>query len=189
MILVIEDEQAQRHALVGFLRKRGFEVEGAASGAEGIERLRDAAVDLVLTDYRMPEMNGMDVLRAVKAINPDVFMFVHSDGNVMDLMDDIVEIGFDIVNPIQPECMNPAEVKRRWGDRITLHGGVSIQKTFPYGTPREVRAEIEELIRTCGYNGGLVVFPSNVVQPDTPVENIRACFHTVRDYDMSRFIS
>ncbi len=119
-----------------------------------------------------------------KAANPDVFLFIHTDGNVTDLMDDLVEIGFDIVNPIQPECMDPVEVKRRYGDRITLHGGVSIQRTLPGGTPGEVRAEVEELIKKCGYDGGLVVFPSNVIQPDTPVENIIACFHAARDFDV-----
>ncbi|MHB0876746.1 MAG: uroporphyrinogen decarboxylase family protein [Anaerolineae bacterium] len=120
-----------------------------------------------------------------RAINPDVYFYIHSDGNVMDLMDDIVEIGFNVVNPIQPECMDPAEVKRRWGDRITLHGGISLQRTLPNGTPAEVRYEVEELIRKCGYDGGLVVFPSNVIQPDTTIENIVACFHAARDFDVA----
>lgn len=117
--------------------------------------------------------------------NPEVFLFIHSDGNLTDLMNDLVEIGFNVINPIQPECMDPVEVKRRWGDRITIHGGVSLQRTLPNGTPDEVRAEIEHLIRTCGYNGGLVVFPSNVIQPDTPTENIVTCFHTARDFDVA----
>ncbi len=186
--------------ILSYLYDRIYELS-----TEMCRRMAHAGVDMieVIGDFAMQDRITMgpeswrkfdkprlaDLISEVKAVNPDVFMFVHSDGNVMDLMDDIVEIGFDIVNPIQPECMDPAEVKRRWGDRITLHGGVSIQKTFPYGTPQEVKREIEELIRTCGYNGGLVVFPSNVVQPDTPVENIQACFHTVRDYDMSEFIA
>lgn len=120
-----------------------------------------------------------------RAINPDLFVYIHSDGNVMDLMDDIVEIGFDVVNPIQPECMDPVEVKKRWGDRITLHGGVSLQRTLPNGTVAEVKGEVEHLIRHCGYNGGLVMFPSNVIQPDTPVENIIACFHAARDFEVA----
>ncbi len=81
--------------------------------------------------------------------------------------------------------MAPAEVKRRWGDRIALHGGVSLQHTLPNGTVDEVRAEVETLIRQCGYNGGLVIFPSNVIQPDTPTENILACFHAARDFDVA----
>jgi uroporphyrinogen decarboxylase len=124
-------------------------------------------------------------IAACKETNPDVFLFIHTDGNATDLLDDIVEIGFDVVNPIQPECMDPVEVKRRYGDRITLHGGVSLQRTLPHGTPAEVRAEIEELIRKCGYDGGLVVFPSNVVQPDTPIENIQACFYAAKEFDVA----
>ena len=120
-----------------------------------------------------------------RAINPEVFFFIHSDGDVTDLMDDFVEIGFNVVNPLQPECIDPAMVKRRWGDRIALHGGISLQRTLPFGTVDEVRAEVENLIRTCGYNGGLVVFPSNVIQPDTPVENVIACFHAARDFDVA----
>jgi uroporphyrinogen decarboxylase len=120
-----------------------------------------------------------------RAINPDVFFYIHSDGNVMALMDDLVEIGFNVINPIQPECMDPFEVKRRWGDRITLHGGISLQRTLPFGTPEQVREEVEALIRGCGYDGGLVVFPSNVIQPDTTVENVIACFHAARDFDVA----
>ncbi len=66
-----------------------------------------------------------------------------------------------------------------------MHGGVSLQKTLTFGTPADVRAEVEQLIRSCGYNGGLVVFPSNVIQPDTPLENIITCFHTARDFDLT----
>ena len=120
-----------------------------------------------------------------RAINPDVFFYIHSDGNVTDLMNDFIEIGFNVINPLQPECIEPAEVKKRWGDKITLHGGISLQRTLPFGSVDDVRSEVETLIRQCGYNGGLVVFPSNVIQPDTPVENIIACFHAARDFDVA----
>ena len=135
---------------------------------------------------RMDKPRLAEIIRVCREVNPEVHFFIHSDGNVMDLMDDIVEIGFDVVNPVQPECMDPAEVKRRWGDRIAIHGGVSLQRTLPFGTPEEVREEVETLIRQCGYNGGLIVFPSNVIQPDTSTENIKACFHAARDFDWAR---
>lgn len=76
MILIIEDEAVQRETLMGFLRKRGYEVKGAASGPEGLEQLRERPVDLILTDYRMPEMSGLEVLRAAKEINPEVAVVV-----------------------------------------------------------------------------------------------------------------
>ncbi len=122
------------------------------------------------------------LVAACRAVNPDVFFFFHSDGKLTDLMDDLIEIGFDVINPIQPECMDPVEVKRRWGDRITLHGCISLQRTLPFGTVADVRAEVEGLIRHCGHNGGLVLMPSNVIQPDTPIENVIACYHAARDF-------
>lgn len=121
------------------------------------------------------------LLDSCRAINPDLHFFFHSDGNITDVMDDLVDVGFDIINPIQPECMDPIEVKKRWGDRITLHGGISLQQTLPNGSVQDVQREVTELINTCGRDGGLVAFPSNVLQPDIPVENIVACYHTARD--------
>jgi uroporphyrinogen decarboxylase len=118
--------------------------------------------------------------------NPDLFFFFHSDGNVTAIMDDLIEIGFDVINPIQPECMDPVDVKKRWGNKITMHGGLSVQRTLPMGSVEDVRAEVATLIENCGYDGGLVVCPSNVVQPDTPVENIIACYHSARDFDLSK---
>lgn len=130
-----------------------------------------------------PRMQAL--IDACRAVNPDVLFYLHSDGNVTDLLPDFVDMGFDVINPLQPECIDPAEVKRQFGDRVALHGGVSLQKTLPFGSPDDVRAEVEHLIRTCGYDGGLVVFPSNVIQPDTPVANIVTCFHTARDFDLA----
>lgn len=166
------------------------------------KRLARAGVDQIsyTGDIAMQDriIMGADTWRAVdkprvakliadcRAIKPDVKFFIHSDGNVTDLMDDLVDVGFDIINPIQPECMDPVAVKKRWGGRITLHGGISPQKTLPFGSTADVREEVERLIRKCGYNGGLVVFPSNVIQPDTPVENIITCFHTARDFDLKK---
>lgn len=119
---------------------------------------------------------------ACRAVNPDIHFFFHSDGKLTDLVDDLVEIGFDVINPIQPECMDPLMVKKRWGNRITLHGCISIQKTLPFGTVADVRNEVETLVRECGRDGGLVLMPSNVIQPDTRLENIIACYHTARDF-------
>jgi len=120
-----------------------------------------------------------------RAVRPDLAFFFHSDGKLTDLMDDLVEVGFNVINPIQPECMDPVEVKRRWGDRITMHGGISIQKTLPFGRPADVRREVDELIEQCGANGGLIVMPSNDIQPDAPMENILACYQAVGEHRFS----
>jgi uroporphyrinogen decarboxylase len=132
--------------------------------------------------FDKPRMGGL--IDACRQVRPDVVFFFHSDGKLTDLVDDLVEIGISVLNPIQPECMDPIEVKRRWGGRITLHGCISIQRTLPFGSADDVRREVEDLIRTCGMDGGLILMPSNVIQPDTSVENIIACYHAARDFNV-----
>ncbi len=107
--------------------------------------------------------------------------YFHTDGNLMEVMEDLIEIGFDIINPIQPECMDPYEVKERFGDRMTLHGTISAQRTLPFGTVEDVRNEVRERIERCGKDGGLVIAPSNMVQFDVPMENLLAVYETARE--------
>jgi uroporphyrinogen decarboxylase len=106
--------------------------------------------------------------------------YFHSDGNIMPVLDDLVEIGFDILDPVQPECLDPVQIKRRYGDRITLHGTISAQQTLPFGTPADVQAEVETRGKTLGHNGGLVIAPNNAVQPDVPLANLLAVYDTVK---------
>ena len=117
-----------------------------------------------------------------REINPGVHVYIHSDGNLWEIMDDLIEIGFDIIDPIQPECMDPVEVKRQYGDRIVLHGCGSLQQTLPFGTEEEVRQEVIGLIENCGYDGGLVLRESNAIGFDCPLGNVVAWFETARDY-------
>jgi DNA-binding NtrC family response regulator len=84
-ILVVDDEAAQRDILGGFLRKQGFDVQEAASAPEALARLREAAVDLMLTDVKMPGMSGLDLLREARALNPELPVVVLTAyGNVTD---------------------------------------------------------------------------------------------------------
>lgn len=122
-----------------------------------------------------------ELVAAAKAIKPDLHVFTHSDGNLTDIMDDLIEIGFDVIDPIQPECMDPAAVKRKWGDRITLHGCGSLQRTLPFGSVEDVQNEVRGLIRNCGRNGGLVLRPSNAIGFDCPLENVLAFYQTAME--------
>jgi DNA-binding NtrC family response regulator len=82
-ILVVDDESSQRELIGGFLRKQGHEVFLAGSGAEALARVRETRVDLVLSDFRMPGMSGIELLRAVKAVNPEIpFILVTAYGTV-----------------------------------------------------------------------------------------------------------
>jgi uroporphyrinogen decarboxylase len=115
-------------------------------------------------------------VRAVKEANPATCVFYHSDGNVEAFIPDLIEIGVDILNPVQPECMDPAAIKRQYGSRLSFWGTVSVQRTMPHGTPDEVRAEVRARVREVGRGGGLVLAPAHVLPPETPWENVVAFF-------------
>lgn len=114
--------------------------------------------------------------RAVKEANVATRVFYHSDGNVEAFIPDLVEIGVEILNPVQPECMDPAAIKRRYGGRLSFWGTVSVQRTMPLGTPDDVRAEVRARVRDVGRGGGLILAPAHVLGPETPWENIVAFF-------------
>jgi uroporphyrinogen decarboxylase len=122
------------------------------------------------------------VIRAAREIKPDIHVFYHSDGNVWDAIPDLIQAGIDVLNPVQPECMDPAQVKEEFGDRLSFFGTISLQKTMPFGTPEDVRAEVKTRMETVGRNGGLLLSPSHVLQPDTPWENILAFFDAIDDF-------
>ncbi|MEI6873878.1 MAG: uroporphyrinogen decarboxylase family protein [Spirochaetota bacterium] len=107
------------------------------------------------------------------------FMF-HSCGAIVPLIDDLIEIGVDILDPLQAlaEGMDPKVLKSRFGDRICLHGGIDTQYLLPRGRPEEVRAEVLERIRILGEGGGYILAPCHVLQSDVPTENVLAMSST-----------
>jgi hypothetical protein len=109
-----------------------------------------------------------------------MFMF-HSDGNMEDVFEDIVEIGFDAITPIQPESMDVVKIKQRYGSQICLHGTISCQQTLPFGSPDDVVSEVQQRIECCGRDGGFILAPSNTVQPDVPLENLLALYETAKN--------
>lgn len=114
----------------------------------------------------------------LKAINPDLKVAYHTDGNVMPIIPELIEIGIDVLNPVQPASMNPAEVKRQFGDRLSFWGTVDEQRTLPFGSPEQVKSEVLDRLETVGRNGGLVLAPTHHVQLDTPMENFWAMVDT-----------
>jgi uroporphyrinogen-III decarboxylase len=114
-----------------------------------------------------------------KGIHPGLNVYMHTDGDVRAIIEDLIEVGIDILNPIQPECMDPVEIKRRYGDRLVLHGAVSLQRTLPLGSSEDVKEETQYLIRHCNVNGGFVLGPSNVLFKEIPPENIVAMYAAV----------
>lgn len=122
------------------------------------------------------------VIRDVRNINSDIYIFYHSDGDVRMIIPELIEIGIDILNPVQPECMDPTEIKQLYGDKLAFWGTISIQKTMSFGTPEEVRREVKERIETIGRGGGLVISPTHMLGPEVPWENIIAFFEAVEEF-------
>ena len=121
------------------------------------------------------------LIQGLKAINPNVKVAYHSDGDIRRIIPELIEIGLDVLNPVQPASMDPADLKKQYGDELCFWGTIDEQQTLPFGNPAEVRAEVLERLRTVGQGGGLILAPTHHVQLDTPLENFRALVETVRD--------
>ena len=114
------------------------------------------------------------VLDTVRKQFPGAVFFLHSCGNIEAIVADIVELGFHILHPIQPECMDPAEVKKAWGARIVPCATLGAQHTLSLSSAEEVRHETARLMDTLGADRRCIVCPSNRIQPETPWENVLA---------------
>lgn len=122
------------------------------------------------------------IVTAVKETNPHVAVFFHCCGNVTDIIPDLIDAGIDILNPIQPEAMDPAEVKRRYGKNLILWGGLGVQSTMSQGTPEDVERAVKNLMETVGAGGGYILSPAHMINPDISWENIVAFFEAADRY-------
>ena len=102
------------------------------------------------------------------------FTLNHCCGNIRDILPDVVEIGLDVLQSVQPEAMDPYELKREFGKDITFWGGVGSQRLIPFGTPAEIREEVQRLCGAMGKNGGYILGPAKCLQPETPTKNAAA---------------
>lgn len=114
------------------------------------------------------------VVAAAKTLKPDVLVFYHSCGYVLPFVGELADIGIDILNPVQPECMDFAEVHRAAGGRLSFWGTIGTQRVLPFGTPDEVREAVTANLRVCGAAGGIVIGPTHMVEPEVPWENLVA---------------
>jgi hypothetical protein len=164
--------------------RAGFDVLAVAGDIASHRGMMFSPV--MFKEFDVPRFTSL--IRKVKAANPEIKVLYHSDGNLEAVIPMLIECGIDILNPVQSACMDPAEIKRRYGDRLAFHGTISVQDTIPYGSVQDVRDEVFKRIRTVGYNGGLVVSPENSIPFDAPLANVLAVYDAVLafDYDSLR---
>lgn len=122
--------------------------------------------------YFKPRMANF--IAELKAINPALKVAYHTDGNILPIIPELIEIGIDVLNPIQPASMDPADIKNKFGDKLCFWGSIDEQHTLPFGSAEDVWDEVLERLKTLGSGGGLILAPTHHVQLDTPLENFWA---------------
>jgi uroporphyrinogen decarboxylase len=159
-------------------------------------RLAEAGVDMLRTGDDVGMQTGMmmhpdlwrrflkprlrRVIEAARSVRPDLPVWYHSDGHILPIVDDLIEVGVTVLNPVQPECLDVMEVKRRYGDQLAFWGTIGTQSVMPFGTPEDVRREVKRMIDL--FAPGLVLAPTHVLEPDVPWENIVAFFEAVEEF-------
>jgi len=158
-------------------------------------RLAEMGVDMIWLGDDVGSQNGMMIspshwrallkprmarlIAALKAINPALKIAYHSDGDISSIIPELIEIGVDVLNPLQPACMDLAGLKKEYGSRLCFWGSLDEQHTLPFGGPRDVRGEVLTRLQTLGQSGGLIIGPTHHVQLDTPMENFWAMVQTI----------
>jgi uroporphyrinogen decarboxylase len=120
-----------------------------------------------------------EMYAAVKARGK--YVIIHSCGKVDELFDDLIECGVDVFNPFQPEVMDVFAIKRRYGERLCFFGGISTQRTLPYGSVAQVRDEVMRLLDEVGAGGGYIAAPAHAIPPDAKPENIAAMLDVLQN--------
>jgi uroporphyrinogen decarboxylase len=114
----------------------------------------------------------------------DIKVLMHCDGAIIRIVEDLIEIGVDILNPIQTVVEgfeNTFALKEQYGDRICFHGGIDVQQVMPNATPEDIRDEVSKRIHDLGRNGGYIIAPCHNINVDIPVENTLAMFDAAQE--------
>jgi len=123
------------------------------------------------------------MLEEFRKVNPDIKIAWHTCGSVYPIIPDFIEIGLDILNPLQPlaKDMKPEVLKREFGKELMFFGGICVQELLPFGTPLKIKDEVKRIADILGKDGGYIIAPAHNIQDDTPVENILAFFEAVKE--------
>jgi uroporphyrinogen decarboxylase len=124
------------------------------------------------------------LIASIKSRSPSTRVLLHSCGAIAPIIGDLVDIGVDILNPLQPGAagMDARKIKSTYGSDLSFHGAIDIQQVLCRSEPEAVRGAVREMIEILGVGGGYVVAPAHCIQPDVPPENILALVQAVREY-------
>ncbi len=122
------------------------------------------------------------VVDAAKSVKPDMVIDYHTCGFVTPLIDDLILGGIEVLNPVQPECMDFKEIHAAYGGRLSFRGTIGTQTTMPFGTPREVKETVWRNLDLAGPEGGLFAMPTHLLEPEVPWENIEAYVSACKEY-------
>jgi len=121
------------------------------------------------------------VIDAARNVRPEIPVCYHTDGNCWDIIPDLIDIGVTVLNPVQPECLDLAAVKKRFGDKLVFWGGIGTQTTMPFASAEEVYLKVQRTIDVLGPTGYFPC-PTHVLEPEVPFENILAFLRAVDEY-------
>ena len=115
-----------------------------------------------------------EVFQEVRSVNPNVLVMYHCDGAISPILNDLIEIGLDVFNPVQPNVPGhePQDLKSKFGDRLSFWGAIDQQHVLPLGTADEIEQDVAQKIQILGAGGGYMCSPEHILQADTPLENI-----------------
>lgn len=122
------------------------------------------------------------IARARAAAPGPLLVLYHTCGYARPAIEGLIEAGIDILNPVQPECMDFGEIHAEYGGRLSFHGTIGTQTTMPFGKPEDVRRAVLRNLETAGPRGGLMPAPTHMVEPEVPWENMEAFIRACRDF-------
>jgi len=124
------------------------------------------------------------VYSELKALNPNIIVMQHCDGAVAPILDDWIEVGLEVFNPVQPNVPghDPQDLKSKFGDKLSFWGAIDQQKLLPNGTKEEIEADVAEKIHILGKGGGYMCSPAHIIQSDTSMENVETFISAVKKF-------
>lgn len=121
-------------------------------------------------------------IETIRSSRPEIKVMFHSDGLITNLLDDLIEIGVDVIHPLEPlPGVDFPEIKKRYGSRVTFLGAIDISHALP-GSREDVVSEVQARIRQLAPGGGYILAPSNHIQVDVPPENVETLYAAARQF-------